>query len=59
VALDRAYRDLAEPGGAMPAEPALLSVVLPLHRVITVDAVLAGCPPPAAQIAALLERLLP
>jgi coenzyme F420-reducing hydrogenase gamma subunit len=27
--------------------------------VITVDAVLAGCPPTAAQIAALLERVLP
>jgi len=59
VALDRAYRDLAEPGGAMPAEPALLSAVMPLHRVITVDAVLAGCPPTAAEIAALLERVVP
>lgn len=59
LALERAYRQLADSGGAIPSAPALLPVVLPLHRVIAVDAVLEGCPPTAAAIRAVLERLLP
>lgn len=38
--------------------PVLLPKVLPVHAVVRVDHFLPGCPPPAAQIRAILEQLL-
>lgn len=38
--------------------PQLLARVLPLHRVIRVDAYIPGCPPEPARIAAALDQLL-
>ncbi len=62
VALDCSYRQLAEAPAVIPQGsaqlPALLERVLPLHRVISVDALLPGCPPSATAIRTLLEPLL-
>jgi NAD-reducing hydrogenase small subunit len=57
-ALDCAYRHLSDGEGRVPTAPILLPRVLPLHRVIAVDGVIAGCPPTAAAIRAALEALL-
>jgi NAD-reducing hydrogenase small subunit len=59
--LDALYREGA---GAAPAEardpllPRLLPAVLPLHRVIEVDAFIPGCPPDPARIREALLALL-
>lgn len=53
-----------ETGGRAPAGttagalPALLPRVLPLHRVVAVDAFIPGCPPDAERISAALSALL-
>lgn len=60
--LDRAYRDLADPGGAPPEAPGilprLLDRVLPVHHVVRVDAFLPGCPPAPAEILRALDGAL-
>ncbi len=59
--LERAYRELAEPGGEPPLGgmvPRLLERVLPLHAVIPVEVWLPGCPPSPARIRLVLEALL-
>jgi NAD-reducing hydrogenase small subunit len=59
--LQRAYQQGHE-GARIPAEPGiiprLLDEVLPLHRVVAVDAFLPGCPPPAARIRRVLEAVV-
>jgi NAD-reducing hydrogenase small subunit len=60
--LQCAYIDNAEHNPRLPrAEgivPELLERVRPLHEIVPVDAYLPGCPPDAARIKALLERVL-
>jgi NAD-reducing hydrogenase small subunit len=60
--LDRAYRDASNLNPQIPAEPGivpqLLERVLPVHDVVSVDAYLPGCPPPAARIRSFLEQVL-
>jgi NAD-reducing hydrogenase small subunit len=55
--LRRSYLDPANDGPRVPLEvvPPLLPVVRPVHQVVPVDAFLPGCPPPAANIRAVLE----
>lgn len=57
--LARAYRDLADPGGAPPDAPGilprLLDRVLPVHHVVHVDGFVPGCPPGPAEILRALE----
>ena len=56
------YVDAVDRDGQIPEKegivPPLLPQVLPLHKVIRVDAFLPGCPPPADRIQAALEALL-
>jgi NAD-reducing hydrogenase small subunit len=60
-ALDRAYVKGGDLNAMLPCQagivPKLLDRVLPLHEVIDVDDFLPGCPPPAVQIRALLEKI--
>ncbi len=60
--LKRAYIEEANTGGRIPSDhplvPKLLPKVLPVHQVVKVDAFLWGCPPDAARIRAVLEKLL-
>ena len=58
--LHRVYVDQVARDGVVPdtVVPRLLPKVLPLHQVITVDAYLPGCPPPAARIGEVLTGLL-
>lgn len=60
--LDRAYKDAALLNPHLPDDasvaPPLLSRVLPVHAVVSVDVYLPGCPPPAPRIRAVLEQLL-
>ena len=65
--LERVYVEAPDRDGRIPDAagivPPLLPRVVPLHKVIEVDAFLPGCPPPASRIRtameALLERTLP
>ena len=65
--LQRVYVEAPDRDGRIPDAagivPPLLPRVVPLHKVIEVDAFLPGCPPPASRIRtameALLERTLP
>ena len=60
--LQRAYVEGAQANPGIPKEPgivpALLPRVMPVHEVVHVDAFLPGCPPPAANIKALVGQLL-
>ncbi|MDY7101797.1 MAG: oxidoreductase [Actinomycetota bacterium] len=60
--LEEVYVRAPDRDGQLPAAPGivppLLERVLPLHRVIDVDAYLPGCPPPAERIRAAIEALL-
>ena len=57
-----AMRNPPDRDGMLPVEegivPPLLPLVLPLHKVIKVDAYLPGCPPPADRIQRAVEALL-
>jgi NAD-reducing hydrogenase small subunit len=59
--LQRVYLDANVTNEGMPRAqgivPKLLPKVLPLHKVIEVDAYLPGCPPSAARIKAVLESI--
>jgi NAD-reducing hydrogenase small subunit len=58
--LDRAYVEnvTRNPGVPLQVVPALLPMARPVHRVVTVDAVLPGCPPSADLIYNALVDLL-
>ena len=60
--LENVYIDAPDRGGQIPSAagivPPLLPQVLPLHKVIRVDAFMPGCPPPADRIRTALEALL-
>lgn len=60
--LERAYLELADDTPQLPNEPGiiprLLDRVLPVHKVVDVDAYLPGCPPPADRIRRVLEQVL-
>jgi NAD-reducing hydrogenase small subunit len=60
--LRRSYIDYADLQPQIPAEPAIVPVLLeqvvPVHSVVAVDHFVPGCPPPAPRIRAVLESLL-
>jgi len=60
--LEAVYVEAPDRDGIVPVEagivPPLLPQVLPLHKVIKVDAYLPGCPPPADRIQRAVEALL-
>lgn len=60
--LEQVYVAAPDRDGVVPSAagivPALLPQVLPLHRLIDVDAYLPGCPPPADRIRVAIEALL-
>jgi NAD-reducing hydrogenase small subunit len=60
--LQAVYVGSPDRDGMLPVEagivPPLLPRVLPLHKVIKVDAYLPGCPPPADRIQRAIEALL-
>ena len=58
--LDRAYREnvTLNPGPPLNVVPPLLPVSTPVHKVVTVDVFLPGCPPHADLIYTLLDDLL-
>ena len=60
--LQNVYVEAPDRDGLIPNAPGivppLLPRVLPLHKVIRVDAFIPGCPPPAARIQTALEALL-
>jgi NAD-reducing hydrogenase small subunit len=60
--LQRVYVEAATLHGRIPFEkgivPELLDQVKPLHQVITVDAFLPGCPPPAPRIRHMIEKIV-
>ncbi|HMD61242.1 MAG TPA: hypothetical protein VKG78_07405, partial [Opitutaceae bacterium] len=60
--LQCAYIDNAQHNARLPKAdgivPKLLEHVRPLHEVVPIEAYLPGCPPSAARIKALLERVL-
>jgi NAD-reducing hydrogenase small subunit len=58
--LDRAYLENATINPQMPSRvvPKLLPTARPVHRVVTVDVFLPGCPPDADLIYCLLDDLL-
>jgi NAD-reducing hydrogenase small subunit len=60
--LQCAYIDNAQHRAGLPRQegivPELLDRVLPVHEAVPVEAYLAGCPPSAPRIRALLERVL-
>ncbi|HOW68441.1 MAG TPA: oxidoreductase [Candidatus Paceibacterota bacterium] len=60
--LQRAYLEAAEIQASIPSAPGIVPVlldqVLPVHEVVPVEIYLPGCPPPAARIRLVLERLL-
>jgi NAD-reducing hydrogenase small subunit len=60
--LEAVYVRAPDLNGMLPVEagivPPLLPQVLPLHKVIRVDAFLPGCPPPADRIRRAIEALL-
>jgi NAD-reducing hydrogenase small subunit len=60
--LEAVYVEAPDRDGMLPEEPGivppLLPQVLPLHKVIKVDAYLPGCPPPADRIRRAVEALL-
>lgn len=60
--LQRAYVELADANPRIPElagiVPRLLERVMPLHEVVPVDYYLAGCPPPAARIKAVVTQIL-
>lgn len=62
VVLDRSYVKGGDLTPRVPLErgivPVLLDRVMPLHEVVPVDLFLQGCPPHAAAIRAMLERVL-
>lgn len=62
VVLHRAYVELADTRPGVPSCPGILPPLLaravPLHRVITVDHFLPGCPPCPERIRMFLESLL-
>jgi NAD-reducing hydrogenase small subunit len=60
--LERSYLELADDTPQIPNEegiiPRLLDRVVPLHKVVTVDLYMPGCPPPADRIRRVLEQVL-
>ena len=60
--LEAVYVNAPDRDGMIPIEagivPPLLPQVLPLHKVIKVDAYLPGCPPPADRIQRAVEAIL-
>jgi NAD-reducing hydrogenase small subunit len=60
--LRRRYVELATLRPQLPGEPGVLPPLLdrvrPVHEVVTVDAYLPGCPPPAPRIRELLEKVI-
>ncbi len=58
--LDRSYRENVTLNPQMPSSlvPKLLPTARPVHRVVTVDVFLPGCPPSADLIYCLLDDLL-
>ena len=58
--LQRAYVEnvTIRPGAPTEIVPALLPMAMPVHRVVTVDVFLPGCPPHADLIYTLLDDLL-
>jgi NAD-reducing hydrogenase small subunit len=58
--LDRSYRENVTVNPQMPSKvvPRLLPTARPVHRVVTVDVFLPGCPPDADLIYCLLDDLL-
>ena len=58
--MDRAYRENVTINPQMPSRmvPKLLPTARPVHRVVTVDVFLPGCPPSADLIYCLLDDLL-
>jgi NAD-reducing hydrogenase small subunit len=60
--LEAVYVKAPDRDGMLPVEagivPPLLPRVLPLHKVVKVDAYLPGCPPPADRIQRAVEALL-
>jgi NAD-reducing hydrogenase small subunit len=58
--LDRSYRENVTINPQMPSKvvPRLLPTARPVHRVVTVDVFLPGCPPDADLIYCLLDDLL-
>ncbi|MBX9582707.1 MAG: hypothetical protein K2X87_20570 [Gemmataceae bacterium] len=60
--LERGYLELADDTPQIPSEegiiPRLLDRVVPLHKVVKVDAYMPGCPPPADRIRRCLEQVL-
>jgi len=58
--LDRSYRENVTINPQMPSKvvPKLLPTARPVHRVVTVDVFLPGCPPDADLIYCLLDDLL-
>jgi NAD-reducing hydrogenase small subunit len=60
--LESVYVDAPDRDGQIPNAagivPPLLPQVLPLHKIIRVDAFIPGCPPPADRIRNALEALL-
>jgi NAD-reducing hydrogenase small subunit len=60
--LERGYVELADLTPQVPSDPGvvprLLDRVVPLHKVVNVDAYMPGCPPPADRIRRTLEQVL-
>jgi len=58
--LDRSYRENVTINAQLPSKvvPRLLPTARPVHRVVTVDVFLPGCPPDADLIYCLLDDLL-
>jgi NAD-reducing hydrogenase small subunit len=58
--LERIYIQGAQENPGIPADgvPSLLRQAVPVHEVVAVDLHVAGCPPPAASIAFVLNELL-
>jgi len=61
LVLERSYVELTDMNPQIPEDPGivprLLDRVQPVHAVVSVDAFMPGCPPPAERIRAALESL--